>query len=68
MGLIVSIKLISILIMKFKYQMNNAILGITYSNIIIMIEKAKINIKYIPIYILLFVLGYFSIKKVNQFF
>ena len=68
MGLIVSIKLISILIMKFKNQMNNAILGITYSNIIIMIEKAKINIKYIPIYMLLFVLGYFSIKKVNQFF
>lgn len=67
-GLIVSIKLVGIIIKKYKYQANNAILGITYSTIIIMIESVNINFKMVPIYILFLILGYILIKKVNQFF
>jgi len=67
-GLVISILLVNYLLNKYKYQMNNAILGMSYSTIMIMIEKINISLKLIPVYLLLLILGFVLIKKVNHFF
>ena len=68
LGLIVSVKLISYLFNKYKVETYNVILGLLIGSIFIMLKSCTYNVSSIIISIILLIISYISIKKVNHFF
>ena len=67
-GLIISIKLINYLFSKYKTLTYNIILGLLLGSIFIMLKGCNYNIGNVFISIILLIISYISIKKVNHFF
>ena len=67
-GLIISIKLINYLFSKYKTLTYNIILGLLLGSIFIMLKGCSYNIGNIFISVILLIISYISIKKVNHFF
>ena len=68
LGLIVSVKLISFLFTKYKIETYNVILGLLIGSIFIMVKSCSYNVSIIIISIIMLIISYISIKKVNHFF
>ena len=67
-GLVISIKVIGYLFSKYKTITYNIILGLLLGSIFIMLKKCNYNVFNILIGIILLIISYISIKKVNHFF
>ena len=67
-GLIISIKVIVYLFSKYKTITYNIILGLLLGSIFIMLKGCSYSVFNIFISILLFIISYISIKKVNHLF
>ena len=67
-GLVISIKVIGYLFSKYKTITYNIILGLLLGSIFIMLKGCNYSVFNIFISILLFIISYISIKKVNHFF
>ena len=68
LGLVISIKVIGYLFSKYKTITYNIILGLLLGSIFIMLKGCNYSVFNIFISILLFIISYISIKKVNHFF
>ena len=68
LGLVISIKVIGYLFSKYKTITYNIILGLLLGSIFIMLKKCNYNVFNILIGIILLIISYISIKKVNHFF
>lgn len=68
LGTLVSIKIISFMFKNYKSNMYNIILGLLFGSIFIMLKSCDYSISSFIIGVILLIISYICIKKVNHFF